>query len=348
MIQKIVKQSSVVGLDIGRESIKVAQLTICDKRFRMDGVTSLGRTSIGHGLSGSEAERLSCVMNRKGMSAKRAVLIAPTEALVGGSISVPPADTNVSRHKIVEMEMSRAHRLTPGSFELAWWDLPVPASGTRIGQAHALGLPHDAVESTLEAIAEIGLHVVRTVPTSLALMAAAQRHPIDPRRISAVLDLASTRGHLSLMYAGRVVHERDLPDFNLTKLRDGIVSTLGIDNKIAKQAISRYGVLEEPDGVVACETNSLLAEAIQPLMEEIAMSFAYVSHLYPEADLGKMLLAGGGANMAGLSEALSTALELDVDVIRPDQLVQGDSFCQQSPDPALTAAVGAAICGEGY
>ncbi|MFK7790792.1 MAG: hypothetical protein AB8C95_15030, partial [Phycisphaeraceae bacterium] len=169
------------------------------------------RTSAGHALELSEAEQLLRAMERRGMTASRVVLVAPTDALVGGSMSVPPADKAVSREQIVEMELSRTHNLSPGRFEMAWWDLPATANGSRIGQVHAVALPHAAVGATLEIVAELGLEVVRTVPGSLAVLAAAQRHPIDPRCVAAVLDLGSARGHLALMIGGRVVHERALP-----------------------------------------------------------------------------------------------------------------------------------------
>jgi Tfp pilus assembly PilM family ATPase len=345
-MKNIGNRTSVIGLDIGRVSVKAAQVTLSEKGPRLDGVVRLDRSGSGHALGIDEAEQLMRTMQRQGMTATRVVLVAPADALVGGSLNVPPADSGVSRDKIVEMELSRTHKLMPGGFEMAWWDLPTPASGSRIGQVHALGLPHAAVQPSLEVMAETGLDVIRTVPGSLALLAAAQRHPIDPRCISAVLDLGSTCGHLSLMMAGRVVHERSLPDFNMSELCAATCEMLGIEPVAARYALSRFGIGDSAEGAVACQTASLLTETLKPLAEEISMSFAYVSHLYPEAELGHLLLAGGGANLSGLSGALAETLELQTTAVAPDSLVSGECFGDECVDPALTAALGAALCGE--
>lgn len=336
----------VIGFDVGRDSVKAVQVSLNDKGPRLDGCVKLARNSVGHDLGLDETQRLLRAMERRGLTACSVVLVAPTDALVGGSMTVPPAESGVSREKIVEMELSRTHKLSPGRFEMAWWDLPVPASGSRIGQAHALGLPHSAVEGTLSVLTELGLDVVRTVPGSLALLAAAQRYPIDPRCIAAVVDLGSTRGHLSLMYAGRVVHERALPDFNMQLLCQQTGERLGVDRGVAAYALGRFGLSDEPEGHAACETASLLSEAVQPLLEEIGLSFAYVSHLYPEAELGHLLLTGGGANLPGLPPALSDVLELQTAAITPKTLLNSEGFGDEADDPALVAALGAALCGE--
>jgi Tfp pilus assembly PilM family ATPase len=337
---------AVIGLDIGRASVKAVQVTLHDKGPRLDGCVQLKRSSGGHALEPSEAEMLLRVMERRGMTASQVVLVAPTDALVGGSMNVPPADTGVSREKILEMELSRTHSLSPGSFEMAWWDLPAPSSGSRIGQAHAVGLPHAAVEATLDVVAEYGLEIVRTVPGSLALLAAAIHHPVDPRCIAAAIDIGSRRGHLVLMTAGRVVHERALPDFDLKRIRDDASEILGINADLATHALARFGTSEQPDCMVASQTSSLVGEAVHPLAEEIGMSFAYVSHLYPEAELGQLLLTGGGANIAGLDQALATSLELDVHAVTPVSMLHGSTFGQESKDPALCMAMGAALCAE--
>lgn len=337
---------SVIGLDVGRESVKAVQVNLSDKGPCLEGCICMQRTSAGHALELSEAQQLLRIMERRGMTASRVVLVAPTDALVGGSMSVPPADTGVSREKIVEMELSRTHKLSPGTFELAWWDLPTPASGSRIGQVHAVGLPHAAVQATLEIVAELGLQVMRTLPGSLALLTAAQRHPIDPRCVAAAVDLGSTRGHLVLMISGRVVHERALPDFNMKQLRQSASELLGDAPRLVTHALSHFGLNEQNEGMVACETSGLLSDAIRPLAEEIGMSFAYVSHLYPQAELGQLLLTGGGANIAGLSESLSNSLELETHAVTPKSLLQGPTFGEECEDPALIMAMGAALCGE--
>lgn len=336
----------VIGLDIGRTSVKAVQITLHDKGPRLDGCVRVKRTSAGHSLELGEAELLLRAMERRGMTASQVVLVAPTDALVGGSTNVPPADKGVSREKIIATELSRTNKLSPGSFEMAWWELPTASNGSRIAQAHAVALPHAAVQPTLEVVAELGLEVVCTVPGSLALLAAAQRRPVDPRCIAAAIDLGSRRGHLVLMSGGRVVHERALPEFDMKRLCDEASDVLGVETAVAAHALSRFGLCEQAEGLVASGTSSLVGEAVRPLAEEIGMSFAYVSHLYPQAELGQLLLTGGGANIAGLDRALSSNLELEVHAVTPMSLLHGSTFGEESEDPALCMAMGAALCAE--
>lgn len=345
MIKRFNQDTSVIGLDIGRLSIKAVQVKLLDKRPRLEGVLSLRRSGVGHTLDESEAARLSRAIERRGMTARQVVMVAPSEALVSGIVEVPPADADVARDKIVQSELSRTHQLPPGGFEFAWWDLPASSTGSRIAQAHAVALPHTAVEQTLDVLNGVGLNTIRTLPASVALLAAAQRVPIDPRCISAVIDLGSRKAQLALMHAGRVVHERTLPDFDLGALQSNIAEALGITEPQARRALGKFGLKSDVNGMVASETNSILSEALAALAEEVSISFAYVSHLYPGADLGSFLLVGGGASIVGLGTWLTETLELEASTLSPDMLVQSECFGDETMDPAMTGALGAALCG---
>lgn len=346
MILPWTNRRRTIGLDIGRDTIKVAQVVPGDKSLRLDGVALIRRTSQSSILGADEVEMLARVMERRGMMANQAVLIAPTNALVSASINLPTADADASRDKIVEMELSRMQGLAVGGFEYAWWDLPPSSGAGRQVQAHAIALPHDAMMPTIQSLGTLGIETRRTVPTSLALMATARHIPVDASRISAILDLGSQRTHLCLMYADRVVHERALVDFNLAAIHGELAESLQLDSVTTHQALAHYGLSDVPEGNVATQTTSVLSSAIEPLAEEIGMSFAYVSHMYPHADLGRLLLVGGGANMRGLGHRLNAILELDVTVLTPGQVLESSAFGMESADPSLTAAVGAAMLGE--
>lgn len=336
---------STIGLDIGRTSLKAAQVTATDQGTRLDGVLSLPRSSVGASLDSDEVRGLCRALDRRGIKASQVVLIAPTDALVGGSINVPPTNVDVPRDKIVEMELARTYNLSESGFEFAWWDLPASSNGQSVGQAQAVALPHAAVADTLETLGKSGMETVQTIPASLALLSVVQRRPVDPRRISAVLDLGSHRAHLVLLHTGRVVHERPLPDFDLSVLRKELSESLGVDQDSAGMALGRFGLRDEPDGKVAFETTALLADVLGPLTEEIGMSFAYVSHLYPDAELGPLLLTGGGANLPGLVMRIAQTLELETSVISPSTVLTNECFGSEAGDPALAAATGAALIG---
>ena len=343
MSRRLKQSQCLIGLDIGMSSIKAVQVTQQSRGPRLAGTLCLARRQQGGALSEDESWRLQRVMQRRGLDAVQVALLASSEALISTNIAVPPADRELDRDPIVKMELSRAHRLLPDRFEYAWWDLPISASGGQTNQAQAVALPHAAVSATLEALDGIGLEVVRTVPVSLALLAAAQRRPIDPRRIVAVLDLGAKAAHLVLMHAGRVVHTRNLPEFNSSAIHAAVQQQLGVGARLATEALGHYGLSDQPEGRVASETTAALSSAASDLAEQVGMSFAYISHLYPQADLGPLLLVGGAARVPGLDQALSRELELEASVLTPAELCDNPFGLAEADDPTLVSALGAAL-----
>ena len=337
------KSRSLIGLDIGMLSIKAVQVTLHAKGPRLDGMLSLKRRVAGGTLQADEAERLIRMLQRRGLDSSSVALLARSDALISAAIAVPPANSDIERDPIVKMELSRANRLAPDTFEYAWWDLPSSPSGSQIAQAHAVALPHTAVSGTLDVLDGLGLEVVRTVPVSLAMLTAAQRRPIDPRRIVAVMDLGAKAAHLVLMHAGKVVHTRTLPEFNSMAIRERMQTQLGTSASLAVSALRHYGLSEQPEGLVASELTAILADALRELSEQIGMSFAYISHLYPQAELGPLLILGGGAGIPGLTQALSRELELETAVLTPSELCADPHALAEASDPALVAALGAAL-----
>jgi len=338
---------SLIGLDIGRSAIKAVQVTSSGKGPRLDGTLCIRRAEAGDALSEGEAGRVARVMRRRGLDATRVALVARSDALISTSINLPATQGGTSRDAIVKMELSRAHRLVPGAFEYAWWDLPASASGGKVAQAHAVALPHAKVSATLSSIDRIGLEVVRTVPASVALQAPAQRRPIDPRRIVAVMDLGAHAAHLVLLHAGRVVHERTLPEFNSTAIQKRLQEEIGASARLTAAALGRFGISEQPEGVICGEMTTLLYEAAIELSEQIGMSFAFISHLYPQAELGPLLMVGGAANVPGLAPTLSQELELEASVITPMDLCANPHAMSEACDPTLTVALGAALTSGG-
>ncbi len=333
----------MIGLDIGRVTIKAAQVTQTPKGPRLDGVLCMRRMSHGGALSEDEADKLMRALRRRGLDSMSVVLLAASDAIISGSISIPPPQTPAPRETIVQMELCRAYRLTPQTFEFAWWDLPPTTSGGQTNQAHVVALPHAAVAPIVNTLDAKGFEVVKTLPASIALLTAALRRPIDPRRIVAVIDLGAQASRLALIYAGRVVHERLLPEFNAKVIEEGLAQELDTTVELARQALTHFGLRDEPDGAVACGTTMVLNSAVGALAEQIGMSFAFISHLYPDAELGPLLLTGGAANMPGLTNALSQELDLETQTLTPGTLVKNECFGSETNDPAVTAALGAAL-----
>lgn len=348
MIRRYTKRKSILGIDIGQTAIKAVQVAQAGDDILIEGAVKIARPDKrSECLTLDEAMELRDTLERRAMHATHTILVAPSGGLVGSALDVPKAKDAVTRQRLVQSELGRAHRLQPGTFEFAWWDLPANASGVGLGQVHAVALPHQCVMPTIDALTSISRDTTRTIPQSLACLRVAQHSKVDPLQISAVLDIGSNSAHLTLYYANTAVHERRLPDFDLKKMQHAFAGSVRTQMATPADAMSYFGIRDETEGPLASATASLLENAAGELAQEIALSFAYISHRYPQAELGPMFLVGGGANVPGLVGRLGADLELQALCIAPDSLGRIDCFGAEAGDSAMTTAFAAALWGGG-
>jgi Tfp pilus assembly PilM family ATPase len=84
------------------------------------------------------------------------------------------------------------------------------------------------------------------------------------------------------------------------------------------------------------------------LVRELAVSFAYAAHEYPDGEVGRLLMVGGGGAMPGLAGRLTDALGVAAAPVTPAEVFGcGPGLLAACGSPALTAAAGLALFPEG-
>lgn len=341
----LTNRPGMIGLDIGRRWVKAAQLTGKGASRSAHALAVFDRRQPDAPVTVGEAGHIAEVLRRRGFRGSRVVLSAPPGALVSSLLDLPPAKAEVPRERIIRAELSRVHKLAPDGFSCCWSDLPSSANGGGGAQALCWGLRYDMADAMLSALTSAGLEVVGVEPTSLALHRACRPMIQNDEQISAVADLGASSARLVLLYRGRVVHERLLPEWGGGALVRAISEKLEAPEVLAERAMCRYGMGgAEQGGLLASETTGTLAGMLDEMVEQVSLSFSFVSHQYPEAELGPLILTGGGSGMPGLAPALAEGLQLQVVPLTPGVMVEGTAD-RASGCPSVVAALGLAMKG---
>jgi len=278
----------------------------------------------------------------------RVVLSAPQDSVVFSALDMPPASSNVPRQKIVDVELARTMGLVPGSFASGWWDMPEAASGGSVGsKVIAAALEHSHSEPLIAALEAVGLHVDKIEPATLALGRIGIALGVDPNMISAIADFGDKAVRLTLLHRGVVVHHRELPDWGLAAITSAVEERLSATPDLARLALWRSGV-DADGGGIAQETSRTISAMLSDLVDEISLSFSFVSHQYPEAELGPLLLTGGGASIPQLDESLGRALQIETQIVPATSLVEFP-LPPEAPaaSTALVPAIGLVLMQEG-
>jgi len=341
----LIHRPGLIGLDIGRRWVKAAQLSGKGAGRGAHALAVFDRRQPDAPVSENEAAYVVEVLRRRGFIGKRVVLAAPPSALVSSLLDLPPAKAGVPRERIIRAELSRVHKLPADGFSCCWSDLPSSANGGGGAQALCWGLRYTSAEPMLSSLTTAGLEVAGVEPASLALHRACRSMVPNDAQISAIADLGATSARLVLLYQGRVVHERALSEWGGGALVWALSEKLEAPDALAQRAMCRFGMAgAEHGGLLASETTGTLAGMLEEMVEQVSLSFSFVSHQYPEAELGPLLLTGGGSGMPGLAPALAEGLQLQVVPLTPGVMIEGTAD-RASRCPSVVAALGLAMKG---
>jgi type IV pilus assembly protein PilM len=353
-----------IGVDIGARGVKAVQLALNGDRRILHAATVLPLPAVTMGkepaardaaegeLFNAIAQRLSDQLIRQGFHGRELVLAAPAHRLEADLLELPPRSSGAPLDELARVEIGRSGGMASTSFEMASWDLPQPARGGNSTAVMAIALRHKDADRMLDAFTRHRF-TCRAIDVDAAALARAAAASFKPNEMSGVLDLGWANSRLVLVYNGTIVYRRMLADVSLSVLHQAVTSRLELAEDAADYALATLGAAttEEATDIDPAEVSrlrALVTRYVDALVTELKASFSFALHRYPELPLKRLLLAGGGARVAGLASTLSQRLSTDVQVWTPAASVDcSGQSSSRSMDPALMAAMGLALYEQG-
>ncbi|MEX2670999.1 MAG: pilus assembly protein PilM [Phycisphaeraceae bacterium] len=348
------KRLSPIGLDVGSRAVKAVQLAGEPGAWRVAAATLIPREegaagADGAGLNGlmeGGVARIGQVLSRQGFVGDELVLAVPGETLRGGMIELPRRDSGAPLEQIARMETATLHRLTPGSFELAWAELPAGSRQHDLTRATVAACPHDEAEAMLDAFAEHGMEVVVLDVAASALARLADVAEESQQHVLVVMDLGQTAATLMLIYRGCVIYERRLPESGFGALADRMMQEFALEAGVARYLLEDVGLTDDPDHPDAMPTpmRAMVTQHLEDLARELNVSLSYAKHQYGDVAVGPVMLVGGAAKMLGLAEALTLHVPDRATVLTPGhRAAVAEPLLGAGHDPAFSLATALAM-----
>lgn len=227
-------------------------------------------------------------------------------------------------------------------------------------------IPREIADSYISCLKQAGLKPESLEIESLAISRALIKNGISPTPIM-FIDLGLARANL-IIFSGYSVRFTSSIPISSQKLSEFIAQTMNIDLDRAERLKIEYGLQakfkskEFVTGETEQESESqkiieILQPALSELAEEIKKHIHYYQthnfheHLLPRnKDLKKIMLCGGGSNLKGLVDFLSSKLKIPVELANPfvNILPEKTKECSKMPfqkSLSYVTALGLAIRG---
>lgn len=339
---------TIIGVDVGRRTIKAAQLLVCGGEFRAYALSLLPRPEPEEEVSSADALALKEVLKRQGFSGNRIAMAAPERALLRASLELPSRVSGAPLEQIIRMELARLHSVAPDSFSMAYWDLKGSAHPKPVVQTLAIGCPHDAATALLDSFEDTGFHVVALDTRSAAAARACSPLILPAPQITAIVDLG-WRSTSVLFVCGRsLIYERSLEGASIAELTDRLTDAFGIPLDSAYQIIGTIGPASD-EGTKDFDRETLdairkhLRGHFDKLFDELRVPLSYANRHFPGEGVRRLLLIGGGAGVPQLADYFEGRLNVEVKNAEPSSLVESPpELLAKTSNPAMTVAVGLA------
>ena len=245
----------------------------------------------------------------------------------------------------LKVEVSRDTRLAPADLEVRYW--PLPPGHYQGLNLMAVALPVALATQWFEQCRQHRLHLRRIdiAPRAQVQLARRMWTP-DEKELWGILDLGVRRATFTAVVGDVPTYVRCLPA-SVEGWNRRLAEGLDVAPAVADRLKRQYGILPQVRGAretasgwqsmrpedLPCVLFGLLRGALDDLVGEINKCFAYVLKSFPDLKSGRLLLAGGGANLGGLTDFL--AAQLGLPVTRLTTETDADLSAWQDPLPAL-------------
>jgi len=317
------KKESTFGLDIGSSLVKLVELTESGGVYTLQNFASvaLPRNVIAEGTvkdPGVVTEAIRECVEKAGVKGKGAIIgVAGREAMTK-RVPLP----KVSAKDLADAIVLEAEHHIPFAVDDVFMDYQVLGESANQLDVMIVAVKRVKVLEYIAAVEEAGLQALVVDLDGFAVqnqyeLAGGGRGETDA---VALIDIGASVMKTNVVRGGISIFARDVP-FGGNSYTDAIAQRLKLPFEKAEAAKLGQEVGVNWDDVVpALETVS------RDLSMEVQRTFDYFESTTESERIGKIVLSGGCARLAGLDEFLSSSWGIPVEIARP--------FSAVSPDPA--------------
>lgn len=335
--QPINKDGHAIGLDIGATSIRASVLALSNNGGPHPMVTAHGVGAVplppGAVVRGEVMEAdvvvaaLKTLWETHKFNCKRVILGAAHPQAVVRPLEIPNLNAQ-QRAKALPFQAREIIALPLDEVILDYAQVGAPDPRTGLVSGLLIATPRRPVLTAVDAVERAGLKVARVDLSSFgALRSMAAEHV----EVQAVIDIGA---HLTSI----VIHHHGVPRLVRTVARGGqdltdlLVEELNLTAEDAERIKRRVGLTADRDAA-----SEALRVGIRPLLAEIRSSINYFRTGNDGARPESISLTGGGADLAGFTEALSGQVGVPVERHTPMLHVGNRNAGGEAAEQAATA-----------
>ena len=284
-------KKSVLGVDIGTDNIKIAQVSTKDNVHTLDTYGIVNVTfQFEEGKDESIVRTANVLKNlivKADVTTKKVVASLPNSAVFTSVIEMPKMSDSELK-SAVEFEAKKYVPLPMTELALSWVVLEKTAEGKNTVLITAV--PNAVLSSYMKIFQLAGLTPIALEIEALALIRSIVG---EDKGNNLLIDIGARSTHLNIIDHGNLVLARNVPIGGQT-ITSKIAESLKISMGRAEQFKKDFGINQ----------SSLIPETIKPILQSLKIEAKQLQSIYQARGkkFDKIVLAGGSANLPGLEE----------------------------------------------
>jgi type IV pilus assembly protein PilM len=336
------KKDHIVGLDIGSRSIKAAEIVetkqgLSLKRF---GIVDIAHGAIEEGTINDPetvAESIKQLFKSYNIKETNVAVSIGGYSVIVKKISVQTMD----EEKLQETIHFEAEQYIP--FDISDVNLDFQILGeseSNPGQMNVflVAAKKEMVNDYINLVNLAGLNPCIVDVEAFALQNAIEANYDMQNENTALIDIGASKTSLNILKGNSSLFMRDV-SLGCGQINQKIMSLIECSFEEAEQL--KYG--EKPDRLTQEDLKGIISSVVTDWCTEIRRALDFFYSTYPEDQIKRIILSGGGANIDEFRELLATEASAEVESINPfknlkiDKKHFDDAFIKQiAPQAAIS------------
>lgn len=319
------------GLEIGTSAIKAVALAAGGGGVQQAAMTATPAGTLRDGTvvePQAVAAEIRSLLSRSGIALKQVVTAIPNQAAVIRNITIPRTELKELRGS--DMIRYEAERYIPFPIDEVTLDFDVlddPANVPADGSMEVViaAVPNETVNRHVETLQLAGLQPVIVDVKSFAALRAIGQRQAAPDEVTLTLEIGASSSVIGLVRGERLLMSRNInisaDDFTTSLQQAFDLDFVTAENLKLNYQLGGNAAIESPGGQTfsPARMTDILRPRIIDLITEVRRSLEFYRVQSGDLIIDQMVLAGGGAKLSGLADAMSEALGVPTEVAQPWQ-----------------------------